>query len=47
MMTLGVIGPIQLIIILIIPIIVVFFIGYKIGQKSGYTKRVKEQENKR
>ncbi len=47
MMTLGVIGPIQLIIILIIPIIVVVFIGYKIGQKSGYIKRVREEENKR
>lgn len=46
MTTLGVIGPIQIVLILIIPIIVVFFIGYKIGQKSGYSQRVKEQ-NKR
>ncbi len=49
MIALGVIGPAQLIFIsifLFIPIIV-FFIGYKIGQKSGYIKRVKEEENKR
>lgn len=49
MITLGVIGAPQLIIVLIflfIPIIA-FFIGYKIGQKSGYIKRVKEEENKR
>ena len=49
MIALGVIGPAQILmisLIVIIPIIA-FFIGYKIGQKSGYIKRVKEEENKR
>ncbi len=49
MIALGQIGAPQIIVVLIflfIPIIT-FFIGYKIGQKSGYIKRVKEEENKR
>ena len=39
-------GP-QLIILLIVPIafIIVFTIGFYIGKKSGYIKRIKETEN--
>ena len=47
MTTLGVIGPAQILmmsLIVIIPIILIFFIGYKIGQKSGYINRVEEEK---
>ncbi len=37
------IGPIQVILILIVPI-GIFFLGYIVGRKSGYIKRVKETE---
>ena len=39
------IGPAQLVFVLIIPI-GFFLLGYFIGKKSGYIKRVKETENK-
>ena len=37
------IGPIQVILILIAPI-GIFFLGYVLGKRSGYMKRVKETE---
>lgn len=37
------IGPIQIVLVLIIPF-GIFFLGYAIGRKSGYIKRVKEAE---
>ena len=40
---LGVIGALQIIIVLIIPI-AIFLLGYYIGKKSGYIKRVKEEK---
>lgn len=40
-----VIGAPQVILILIIPV-VIFFLGYAVGKKSGYIKRVRETENK-
>lgn len=43
-MILGVVGPIQLILILIVPA-GIFLLGFLIGKKSGYIKRVKETEN--
>jgi hypothetical protein len=42
---LGVIGPFQIILLLIFPV-GIFLFGYYLGKKSGYIKRVKEQENK-
>lgn len=39
------IGAPQLILVLTIPI-GVFFLGYVLGEKAGYIKRVKETENK-
>ena len=38
------IGPFQLIIVLIFPV-GIFLLGYYVGKKSGYIKRVKETEN--
>lgn len=38
------IGAIQLILVLIVPI-GIFLLGFFIGKKSGYLKRVKEIEN--
>ncbi|AOR29350.1 hypothetical protein FORMB_23320 [Formosa sp. Hel1_33_131] len=38
------IGAIQLILVLIVPI-GIFLLGFSIGKKSGYIKRVKETEN--
>lgn len=43
-MYLGILGPFQLIILLIIPI-GIFLLGFFLGKKSGYLKRVKETEN--
>ena len=40
-----VIGPMQIVLILLIPTII-FLIGYSFGKKAGYIKRVKETENK-
>lgn len=42
-MILGVVGPFQLILLLIIPI-GIFLLGYFLGKKSGYIKRIKETE---
>ena len=45
MIQLGVIGPFQIIILLLtltFPV-VLFFIGYYFGKKSGYNKRAKEE----
>lgn len=39
-----VIGPIQIILVLIIPV-GIFLLGFFMGRKSGYIKRVKEAEN--
>ncbi len=38
------IGPIQVILILIVPV-GIFLLGFFIGKKSGYIKRIKETEN--
>ena len=46
MIPLGVVGPFQVILLLLtltFPI-VLFFIGYYFGKKSGYNKRTKEEE---
>lgn len=46
-MILGMIGPWEIIwslFFLVIPIGLVFFIGYTIGKKKGYQKRVRETE---
>lgn len=49
MIPLGVIGPSQLLLILFVLIFPVglFFIGYYFGKKSGYLKRIKEEELKK
>ncbi|GGD29190.1 hypothetical protein GCM10011368_33980 [Hyunsoonleella pacifica] len=39
------IGPSQLILVLVVPV-VIFLLGFFIGKKSGYIKRVKETENR-
>lgn len=39
------IGPMQVILVLLIPAII-FLIGYSFGKKAGYIKRVKETENR-
>lgn len=39
------IGAPQLLLLLIVPIGVVFFLGYWLGKRSGYAKRVKEENN--
>lgn len=44
-MLLGIFGPWQLIVGLLIPA-GIFLLGYYIGQKSGYIKRVRETERK-
>ncbi|MFN7045894.1 MAG: hypothetical protein ACK4M1_11925 [Flavobacterium sp.] len=49
MIQLGVVGPFQIILLLItltFPIIL-FFLGYYFGKKSGYNKRVREEELKK
>jgi len=38
------IGAPQVILILLVPILI-FFLGYSVGKKAGYIKRVKESEN--
>lgn len=43
MIQLGVIGPFQIIILLLTFPVVLFFIGYYFGKKSGYNKRAKEE----
>lgn len=42
-MFLAMLGPWQLIIILVI-VFGILFLTYRMGQKSGYIKRVKEEE---
>ncbi len=49
MIQLGVVGPFQVILLLLtltFPI-VLFFLGYYFGKKAGYNKRVKEEELKK
>lgn len=43
-MVLGVFGPWQLIVLLIIPV-GIFLAGFFIGKNAGYVKRVRETEN--
>lgn len=46
MVALGTIGPIQIIIVffsLILPV-ALFFIGFYLGKKSGYSKRIEEEQ---
>lgn len=38
------IGPIQLILMISVPVSI-FILGYVLGKKSGYLKRVKEEKN--
>ncbi|MFT5762447.1 MAG: hypothetical protein ACI8WA_001576 [Polaribacter sp.] len=42
--SLGVIGPAQIVLVLVFPV-GIFLLAYYLGKKSGYNKRVKE-ENK-
>lgn len=44
-MILGIVGPFQIIIMMIIPG-GIFLLGFLIGKKVGYTKRVKETESR-
>ena len=44
-MTLAAIGPIQTLLFLVVPVLI-FMLGYFYGRKSGYIKRVKEEEEK-
>jgi len=39
------IGPLQIVIFLLIIPLVVFLIGFWLGKRLGYKKRVKEEEN--
>lgn len=41
-----VIGAPQVILILLVPV-AVFFLGYTMGKKAGYIKRVKESDNQK
>ncbi len=41
-----VIGAPQVILILLIPV-AIFFLGFVVGKKAGYIKRVKETENQK
>tara|TARA_R110000868_G_scaffold354220_1_gene615531 strand:+ start:37 stop:177 length:141 start_codon:yes stop_codon:yes gene_type:complete len=43
-MILGMVGPIQLILLLLVPV-GIFLLGFYLGKKAGYIKRVKEVEN--
>ena len=43
-MTSLMIGPFQIILVLIVPV-GIFLLGFFIGKKSGYIKRIKETEN--
>lgn len=46
MVALSTIGPIQIIIVLfslILPV-ALFFIGFYLGKKSGYSKRIEEEQ---
>lgn len=45
-MNLAMLGPLQVIIILFIPVLI-FLAGYHFGKKAGYIKRVKEEEAQR
>ncbi|WP_445714502.1 hypothetical protein [Flavobacterium sp.] len=49
MISLGVIGPFQVILLLFALFLPIglFFIGYHFGKKSGYLKRIKEEELKK
>jgi len=38
------IGPFQIILVLLIPV-GIFLLGFYLGKKSGYLKRIKETEN--
>jgi F0F1-type ATP synthase assembly protein I len=44
-MILGVFGPWQLIVVLVIPV-GIFLAGFFIGRNVGYLRRVREMENK-
>lgn len=39
------IGPIQIILVLLVPV-GIFLLGFFLGKKSGYIKRIKETENR-
>ncbi|WP_443632967.1 hypothetical protein ABXT64_10930 [Candidatus Marifrigoribacter sp. Uisw_064] len=43
-MTSLMIGPFQIILLLLVPV-GIFLLGFFVGKKSGYIKRVKETEN--
>ena len=45
MTNLVILGPFQILLIIGIPV-GIFFLGYSIGKKAGYIKRVKETEKK-
>lgn len=44
MINLMISGP-QIILILIIPVVGLFFLAYSVGKKVGYNKRTREVEN--
>ena len=49
MIVFGTIGPIQIIIVffsLILPV-ALFFIGFYLGKKSGYSKRIEEEQTRK
>ncbi len=49
MVALGTIGPAQIIIVffsLVFPI-ALFFIGFFLGKKSGYSKRIEEEQTRK
>lgn len=37
------VGPFQIILVLLVPV-GIFFLGYLLGKKAGYIKRIKETE---
>lgn len=44
-MFMSVVGPFQIVLITLVPV-GIFLLGFSVGKKSGYIKRVREMENK-
>lgn len=48
-MILGMLGPIQLVMMIIIGLLIpigIFILGFYLGKKAGYIKRIKETEGR-
>ena len=46
-MTLAILGPWQMIVVSLVFPVLIFMLGYYVGKKAGYIKRVKEEEGRK